>query len=93
MKKGKGTTDAVKILYDRYVGEDPKKKEYVEVVHLNAEIAQMIYDLRKKSGLTQEQLAEKIGTTQSVISRLEDADYESHSLQMLCRIIHALNKK
>jgi hypothetical protein len=34
-----------------------------------------------------------IGTTASVISRLEDADYEGHSLAMLRRIAAALNKR
>jgi predicted transcriptional regulator len=43
--------------------------------------------------LTQEQLAERIGTTQSVISRLEDCDYDGHSLSMLNRIAGALNKR
>lgn len=32
-----------------------------------------------------------MGTTQSVISRLEDADYEGHSLAMLQRIAEALH--
>jgi hypothetical protein len=32
-----------------------------------------------------------VKTTQSVISRLEDADYERHSLTMLQRIADALN--
>jgi hypothetical protein len=31
-----------------------------------------------------------VGTTQSVISRLEDADYEGHSLAMLRRIARAV---
>ena len=30
---------------------------------------------------------------QSVISRLEDADYDGHSLNMLARIAHALGHK
>lgn len=34
-----------------------------------------------------------MGTTQSVISRLEDADYEGHSLTMLQRIAEALHQK
>lgn len=34
-----------------------------------------------------------IDTTQSVISRLEDANYEGHSLSMLGRIANALNRK
>ena len=41
---------------------------------------------RTEAGLSQKELAEMIGTTQSVISRLEDADYEGHSLSMLSRI-------
>ena len=59
----------------------------------NAQIAQDIYDLRHEAGLTQQQLADKIGTSRSTIARLEDADYEGHSLSMLRRIASALNKK
>ena len=53
----------------------------------------MIYDARMKAGLTQKQLADMIGTKQSVIARLEDADYEGHSLSMLRRIAEALDQK
>lgn len=37
-------------------------------------------------------MAELVGITSSVISRLEDAEYEGHSLSMLRRIAAALNK-
>jgi len=84
--------DAVKILHNRYIGKDPKRKKSLEKERRNAQIAQMIYDLRQKLGLTQEQLAKKIGTTQSVISRLEDDNYEGHSLEILLRITSALDK-
>ena len=43
--------------------------------------------------MTQKQLAELVGTTQSVISRLEDADYEGHSLSMVNRIAKALDRR
>ena len=36
--------------------------------------------------MTQAELARKVGTTQSVIARLEDAEYTGHSLTMLERI-------
>ena len=36
---------------------------------------------------------EMVNTTQSVISRLEDADYEGHSLSMLSRVAQALNRE
>ena len=53
----------------------------------------MIYDARHKAGLTQKQLAELVGTKQQVIARLEDADYEGHSLSMLQRIAAALGRR
>jgi len=56
-------------------------------------VAQMIYDARTAAGLSQRQLAKVVGTTASVICRLEDADYDGHSLGMLRRIAEALNKK
>ncbi len=56
-------------------------------------VAQAIYDVRTKAGLTQSQLAERIDSTQPVISQLEDADYDGHSLSMLRRIADALNQR
>lgn len=60
---------------------------------INDDIARKIYDLRTAAGLTQRQLAKLVNTTASVICRLEDADYEGHSLAMLNRIAAALNKR
>jgi transcriptional regulator with XRE-family HTH domain len=57
------------------------------------QIGQQIYDLRKEANLTQEELAEMVGTTGSVISRLENADYDGHSVKMLQRVASALGKK
>jgi predicted transcriptional regulator len=53
----------------------------------------MIYAARTKAGLTQQALADLAGTKQPVIARLEDADYDGHSLSMLQRIATALNKR
>jgi DNA-binding XRE family transcriptional regulator len=52
-----------------------------------------IYEARKVAGLTQTELAELIGSKQPVIARLEDADYEGHSLTMPQRIAIALNQR
>lgn len=65
----------------------------VEEASINAKVAQLIYEARTKAGLTQKQLAELVGTKQPVIARLEDADYEGHSLSMLQKIARALNQK
>ena len=93
MSTNKKTSDARKILHQRYVKDDAQRKAALEAERGNAEVAQMIYDLRTNAGLSQKELAGLIGTTQSVISRLEDADYEGHSLTMLNRIAHALRQK
>lgn len=84
--------DAAKIL-DRVTGDDPELRELIAVESLNARVAKMIFDARTAAGLTQAHLAELIGTKQSVIARLEDADYEGHSLSMLRRIAEALGHR
>lgn len=92
-KKAKKTiTDAVEILIRR-LGDTPELRARIEEEKLNIQVAQMIYDARHKAGLTQKQLAELIGTKQQVIARLEDADYEGHSLTMLQRIAAALGRR
>lgn len=85
------TKDASKII-DRMVGNDKALRELIAVETIGVRVARTIYDARIKAGLTQKQLAKFVGTTQSVIARLEDADYEGHSLNMLNRIAAALNK-
>ena len=60
---------------------------------VNAEIARKVFQLRTKAGLTQQEVAERVGTSKSAICRLEDADYEGHSLSMLKRIAEALDKR
>jgi len=90
--KSKHTTDAVKILKARYFNT-AKRLGDLEKARQEADIAARIYELRQQADLSQKQLGELIGTTQSVISRLEDADYTGHSLEMLRRIATALHCK
>jgi transcriptional regulator with XRE-family HTH domain len=85
--------DAVGILHRRYIGDDAERKASLQTERINAEVARMVCELRQDAGLTQKELAQLIGTTQSVISRLEDADYEGHSLSMLSRIAKKLNHR
>ncbi|MDJ0578621.1 helix-turn-helix domain-containing protein [Crocosphaera sp.] len=86
------TTDALKII-DNMIGDDSQLQQMCQQATINAHVAQLIYDARIQSGLSQAELANKIGTSQSVISRLEDADYEGNSLSMLNRIAFALNRE
>jgi ribosome-binding protein aMBF1 (putative translation factor) len=86
------TTNALKIMH-KMVGNEPKSHRLLDNARVNAQVAQLVYDARTEAGLTQRQLAERIGTKQSVIARLEDADYEGHSLSMLKRIAGAVGKR
>jgi len=92
-KKSKPTSDAVDILHRRFYKGRPTRLKDLEEARANEEIARKIYELRTSARLTQARLAKLIGTTASVISRLEDADYEGHSLAMLRRIGAVLNQR
>ena len=89
-RSAKKTADAGEIL-DQVIGGDAELRQLVEQEKLNVRIAAMIHDARTAAGLTQAELAKLVETTQSAISRLEDADYEGHSLLMLQRIAAALH--
>ena len=76
----------------RKLAANPALAKAVEEETFHADIACKVHDLRKSAGLTQKQLAGLIGTTQSVISRIENADYEGHSLELLQRIAASVGK-
>ena len=86
-------SEALQYAYDRYVRGDRERADSFEDELLNARVARKLYDLRTHAGLTQRELADRVGTTASVISRLEDADYNGHSLSMLRRIADALDQR
>jgi predicted transcriptional regulator len=94
------SSDALKIIRrsplaqaELSINKDPELLAMLKDSSVNAQVSMIIYDVRKQAGLTQRQLADLVGTTQSVIARLEDADYDGHSLSMLVRIASALGQK
>lgn len=86
------TKDALKVI-DQMIGDDAEMRQMIAEEYLNAAVAQMIYEARTQAGLTQQALADLVGTKQPVIARLEDAEYKGHSLSMLNRIAQALNRR
>jgi DNA-binding XRE family transcriptional regulator len=92
-RKGKPTTDAVTIVHRRYYEGSPRPLAALELARASDRVARKISCLRMEAGISQRQLAKLVGTTASVICRLEDADYEGHSLGMLHRIAAALNRR
>ena len=61
------------------------RKTFARTLH-QIDLALLVREMREDAGLTQAELAKKVGATQSVIARLEDAEYTGHSLTMLERI-------
>ena len=93
MTKKDKTIEAVNILHRRYIKGDAERGASIQEERVHAEVARLVYDMRKYAGLTQKELGELLDTTQSVISRLENADYDGHSLSMLHRVAEALKQK
>ncbi len=92
-KKNPFKSKSLRAAYDRYIGDDPEQQQAFEQALADYDVARKIYDLRTNAGLSQRELARRIGTTASVICQLEDADYQGHSLMMLRRIAAALDKR
>ncbi|MEX2316495.1 MAG: helix-turn-helix transcriptional regulator [Pirellulales bacterium] len=86
------TRDALRIL-DKRFGVDPRAERWNDEFSEQADVAEALFAARTEAGLTQAQLAKRAGTTQQVVSQLEDADYQGHSLSMLRRIADALDSR
>jgi transcriptional regulator with XRE-family HTH domain len=80
----------MEIIKQRF-GVDPRTDSKVQEFSEDFRIAQTVYDARQAAGLTQRELADAIGTTESIISELESANYDGNPLTMLRRIADALH--
>lgn len=90
-KAKKTTTDFAQFIRSK-LAKNPDLADSVEEARVTADIAEEIYQARIEAGLTQKELAERIGSQQSVIARLEDSDYQGHTVNILRRIAAATGK-
>ena len=93
MEKQKPPSDAFEWLYNEFIGEDPERVASYQEERIKAEIARQIYDLRDSAGLSQRELADLVGTSETVIDDLEEADYEGDALSILAKIATVLHKR
>lgn len=70
--------------------KSPKWKAAYEKADIEVKLAIQIAQARERASLTQAQLAKQIGTTQSVISRIERAD-QNLTIETLSKIANALH--
>lgn len=90
MKRQKDDLDR---LTEKILKEDPSFQEELDKAERAWDIAFQIYDLRKKAGLTQAELAKLIHTRQANIARIESADYTGYTLKTLEKVTKALKAK
>ncbi len=85
MKKKKPYKSA-KPFFDKLL-RDPEVRIKFEEERIKSEISMLVKTARKKAELTQAELARRVGTSQSVIARLESgSDSRTPSLSLLARI-------
>jgi ribosome-binding protein aMBF1 (putative translation factor) len=90
MRKKRTATDALEVMDARF-GHLPGWKDGVQQERRKLAVGMLIRESREAQGLTQKQLAQRVGTSQSAISRIEDANYDKLMLETLYRIADALN--
>ena len=81
--------------FDQYLKEqlkDPEFKKEWEKSETSYQVTRALIGARIKGNISQRQLAKKAGTTQAVISRIENMTV-SPSINLLGRIAESLGKK
>jgi len=93
----RGTGRTVIRAYTRSVGDQNEHKGLAKMKKnksktSNAEVARQIRKFRTAAKMSQRELAATIGTTASVVCRMENSNYRGHSLAMLRRIAAAFGQ-
>lgn len=88
MKKGRSLQDHISQKM-----KDPEFKKAWDEWDTDFELLEMIIKAREEAGLTQEELAERIGTKQPALSRLERGGFRKAKIETLLKIANALNMR
>jgi ribosome-binding protein aMBF1 (putative translation factor) len=86
MKKAKVRTFRSRLREDL---KDPKFRAHYREERQALKLAMEIIKLREKKGLSQQQLAKLMGTSQQAISRIESGEYEGFTLKTLEKLAEA----
>lgn len=86
MKKGKIRTFQNRLQEDL---KDPEFKTHYQEERQALKLAMKIAELRAQKGLSQQELAKLMGTSQQAISRIESGEYEGFTLKTLEKIAEA----
>jgi len=90
MKKEKVRTFRSRLREDL---KDPEFKAHYQEERQALKLAMTIAKLREKKGLSQQQMAKLMGTSQQAVSRIESGEYEGFTLKTLEKIAEATGTK
>jgi HTH-type transcriptional regulator/antitoxin HipB len=82
----------LRIYIDERKKHDPEFAEHFETGHHEFRLGVMLRKAREEAGLTQEELARRINTKKTAISRIEN-HAEDIKLSTLEKFVHALGKQ
>ena len=74
---------------DQQLSDTEVRREY-ETLETEFVLAKEVLELRRQRNLTQEQLAQRMGTSQPAIARIESGNYRNVSLAFIRRLAEAL---
>lgn len=86
MKKNPNLTSLSKLIEKEYGARGTPKREAFEKGFEEFKLGYLIQEARKKKGLTQQELADKVGTNKAYISRVEN-DIKDVRLSTLRKIV------
>jgi len=69
---------------------DPESRRLYEEEAAKKELWLQLVEARQAAGLTQAQLAKRLGVAQAQVARLEKRGYDAYTLTSLRRYVHAL---
>jgi DNA-binding XRE family transcriptional regulator len=71
---------------------DPENRRIYEEEAVKKDLWLQLAEARQAAGLTQEQLAKRIGVSQAQVARIEKRGYDAYTLTTLRRYVHALGE-
>ncbi len=84
------TNELTASLCEPFIRDEEYRNSYAQSF-MNSYVAAQIKVLREKQEMTQQQLAEKIGTKQAGISRLENVNYSAWKVETLRKLARAFH--
>ncbi len=71
---------------------DPERRAIYEEEAAKSELWLQLVEARRAAGLTQKQMAERLGVSQAQVARIEKEDYDAYTLNTLRRYVAALGE-